>query len=653
MSDGCRLFSRIVLPINAAAAPVPAILEFLPYRLTDGTAHRDATHHPYFAGHGYAAVRVDMRGSGNSDGLLLGEYLPQEQSDAIEVIEWLARQDWCSGSVGMYGKSWGGFNGLQVAAHRPPALAAVISAYSTDDRYADDVHYMGGCVLAHEMLSWASYMLGLGALPPDPRYVGDRWRDMWLERLRRSPVFLETWLAHQRRDAFWRQGSIGEDFGALGCGVLLVGGWADGYSNGFERSLAGLSRAGVPCRGLVGPWSHAWPEVAEPGPRIGFLQECVRWWDHWLKGEATGVMDGPLLRAWLQDPIAPATRHQLRPGRWVGEQEWPSPRIRTGDWFPTAAGGLGGSPGERTVIRFLGSERSGADAGAWCPYGRPTDFPPDQRAEDGLSLSFTSDPLAEPLEILGRPRVTLELSADRPRALVAVRLCDVAPDGASLLVSRGLLNLTHRQGHEQVAAVVPEEPMSVELLLDCIGHAFPAGHRIRVSVTPCYWPFAWPSPDPVTIAITLGGETRLQLPERPPSDLDGQLPEFGPAERCAPPPGHSVARPARTLTRDARGRSELRVAIVERNRLEESDLDFGESAETCFAIVDGQPLSARIDWSAVHFLHRGSWRITVKTKTSVTATADDFIVTTELDAYEGDVRVHAGRRQVQIPRDGV
>jgi predicted acyl esterase len=653
MSDGCRLFCRIVLPVDAAMVPVPAVLEFLPYRLTDGTAQRDATHHPYFAGHGYAAVRVDMRGSGNSYGLLLDEYLPQEQSDAIEVIDWLSSQPWCSGSVGMYGKSWGGFNGLQVAAHRPPTLAAVISAYSTDDRYADDVHYIGGCVLSHEMLSWASYMLGLGALPPDPVYVGDGWRATWLERLRESPVFLETWLAHQRRDAFWRQGSICEDFGALDCGVLLVGGWADGYRNGFDRALAGLSGAGVACRGLVGPWSHAWPEVAEPGPQIGFLQECVRWWDHWLKGLDTGAMDGPLLRAWLQEPVAPATHHRLRPGRWVAEVEWPSPRIRDRTWFPGTDGALRDRPSHRAVTRFRGSELSGADAGAWCPYGRPTDFPPDQRAEDGLSLSFTSEPLAEPLEILGRPRVALELTADRPRALVAARLCDVAPDGASLLVSRGLLNLTHREGHDRVVPVVPGEPMSVELPLDCIGYAFPAGHRIRVAVSPCYWPFAWPSPDPVTMAITLGPETCLHLPERPASELDGHLPDFEPSERSAPPAGHSIATPARTVTRDASGRSELLVVADERNRLDDSDLDFGERTETRFAIVDGQPLTARIDWSAVHFLERGSWRIRVHTKTSVTATADDFIVTTELDAYEGDVRVHATRRHVEIARDGV
>ncbi|MGH3262750.1 MAG: CocE/NonD family hydrolase, partial [Trebonia sp.] len=284
LSDGCRLFARTVLPEDALTNPVPAVLEYLPYRLTDGTAVRDATHHPYFAGHGYAGVRVDIRGTGNSDGILHDEYLPQEQHDACEAIAWLGEQPWCTGAVGMYGKSWGGFNALQVAALRPRGLRAVISAYFTDDRYADDVHYMGGCVLGHEALSWASYMLGVNALPPDPEVVGERWREMWHHRLRETPFFLEEWLRHQRRDEFWRQGSICEDFGALDAAVLLVGGWADGYTNAVDRALTGLTHAGVPCRAIVGPWSHGWPEVAEPGPRIGFLQECILWLDHWLKG---------------------------------------------------------------------------------------------------------------------------------------------------------------------------------------------------------------------------------------------------------------------------------------------------------------------------------------------------------------------------------
>jgi predicted acyl esterase len=653
LADGCRLFARIVLPVDAVDRPVPAVLEFLPYRLSDGTAHRDATHHPYWAGHGYAGVRVDIRGSGNSGGLLEDEYLPQEQSDACEVIAWLAEQAWCSGSVGMYGKSWGGFNALQVASHRPPALKAVVSAYFTDDRYADDVHYMGGCVLGHEALSWGSYMLGLGALPPDPLYVGDRWRELWLSRLRQLPVFLETWLAHQRRDELWRQGSICEDFGALDCGVLLVGGWADGYTNGVDRALAGLDAAGVPCRGLVGPWSHSWPEVSDPGPRIGFLQECVRWWDHWLKGADNGAMDDPKLRAWIQDPIVPAVRQLRRPGRWVAEERWPSPRVTAAAWFPTEDGGLDTERPAGGRRRHVGDPLCGSESGAWCPYGRPTDFPPDQRGEDGRSLTFTSTPLGDPIEILGRPQLTVQLSCDRPLALVAARLCDVSPEGRSLLVSRGLLNLTHREGHDRVVELTPGESTSVTFPLDFAGHRFPPGHRIRLALSPTYWPFAWPSPETVTLEVRLGEGTFVALPERDPGADDGPAPAFGEPERAAPAPGATDVVERRTLATDL-ALGEIRSTVVndERSHLAETGLWFGERQESTHTLGLGDPAVAGLEYHAEHHLRRGEWRIRIVVNTSMTADREAFTVSTELDAYEDRVRVHALRRSVRIPRDG-
>ena len=191
MSDRTRLAARIWLPEDAEQDPVPAILEYIPYRKDDATAVRDAGIHPYFAGHGYASVRVDLRGSGDSEGILLDEYLPQEQADGVEVIRWLAAQQWCTGAVGMIGKSWGGFNGLQVAAHAPDELKAVISVCSTDDRYADDVHYIGGCVLATDMVHWSTCMAAYAGQPPDPAVVGEGWRDAWRERVERW----EPWAA--------------------------------------------------------------------------------------------------------------------------------------------------------------------------------------------------------------------------------------------------------------------------------------------------------------------------------------------------------------------------------------------------------------------------------------------------------------------------
>jgi putative CocE/NonD family hydrolase len=240
LRDGTKLAARIWLPEDAETNPVPAILEYLPYRKRDGTCDRDALTHPYFAGHGYAAVRVDIRGTGESDGILLDEYLKQEQDDCLEVLQWLAKQPWCTGACGIIGISWGGFNGLQVAARRPPELKAVISLCSTDDRYADDIHAMGGCMLI-DNVAWASAMFALQSHPPDPALVGERWRAMWLQRLENQPLLIDNWLQHQRRDAFWKHGSVCENYADITCAVYAVGGWADGYSNAVPRLLAGLA----------------------------------------------------------------------------------------------------------------------------------------------------------------------------------------------------------------------------------------------------------------------------------------------------------------------------------------------------------------------------------------------------------------------------
>ena len=365
LRDGCRLAARIWLPEDAEGDPVPAILEYIPYHKRSFTRGRDEPMHAYFAGHGYAAVRVDMRGSGESDGLLHDEYLQQEQDDALDVIAWLARQPWCTGKVGMMGKSWGGFNALQVAARRPPALGAIITVCSTDDRYADDIHYMGGCLL-NDNLWWGSVMLALQGRPPDPAIVGDGWRRTWLERLETMPFFPALWLEHQRRDAYWRHGSVCEDFSAIAVPVYAVGGWADGYSNAVARLLAGLS---VPRKGLIGPWAHLYPHDGVPAPAIGFLQEALRWWDHWLKGRSTGIMDEPMLRVWMEDSLPPAATIPKRPGRWVTEDGWPSARSKPLS-LALNPGRLDATPASETALTIGSPQTVGAAAGRRPPGAR-------------------------------------------------------------------------------------------------------------------------------------------------------------------------------------------------------------------------------------------------------------------------------------------
>lgn len=454
MPDGKKLAARIWMPVNAADKPVPGILEYIPYRKNDFTAVRDSGLHPWLAERGYACVRVDIRGSGDSDGILRDEYLEQELEDGENVIVWIADQPWCDGNIGMIGISWGGFNGLQIAARSVPNLKALITVSSTDDRYADDVHYMGGCLLS-DNLSWASTMFAYNSCPPDPEVVGHKWREMWIDRLENSGLWLHTWLSHQTRDNYWRHGSICEDFSAIKCPVFSVSGWADGYSNAVFRLLESLD---VPRKGLIGSWGHRYPHIGEPGPAIGFLQKALMWWDRWLKGKENSIMQNHMLRAWMQDSIDPEFNDEGRPGRWVAECSWPSLGIKDKIFCL--------NPGRLDTLDVKVSEKGlviqsplsvGLFAGKWCSYSASTDLPTDQREEDGGALIFDSSPLEASLEILGSPVAEIELSSNRPQAMIAVRLSDIAPSGKVTRVTYGLLNLCHRDGHVKTKLLTPEQ----------------------------------------------------------------------------------------------------------------------------------------------------------------------------------------------------
>ncbi|WP_119462481.1 CocE/NonD family hydrolase [Rhodospirillaceae bacterium SYSU D60014] len=649
MSDGCRLAARIWLPEDAEQDPVPAILEYLPYRKRDGTVERDQLTQPYFAGHGYAGVRVDMRGSGESDGILEDEYLKLEQDDCLEVLRWIAAQPWCSGAVGMIGISWGGFNGLQVAARRPPELKAVVTLCSTDDRYADDVHYMGGCLL-NDNLAWASTMFAIQSQPPDPALVGERWREMWMQRLEEEPLLVENWLRHQRRDEFWKHGSVCENFADIQCPVYAVGGWADGYSNAIPRLLEGLN---VPRKGLIGPWVHKYPHFAKPGPAIGFLQECLRWWDQWLKGEDTGIMDEPMYRVWMQTETAPQPSYKTRPGRWVAEPSWPSAAIEPRR-FALNADGLAADAAAEAPLLLRSPQTIGHGAGAWCAYGTGSDQPTDQRADDGKSLLFDSAPLDERLEILGAPVVTLDLAADRPNAFVAVRLNDVAPDGASTRISYGLLNLTHRDSHEQPTQLEPGKRIRVTIKLNDIAHSFAPGHRIRVALSSSYWPIAWPSPEPVTLTL-FAGASSLDLPTRSPREDDATLPSF-PEPEGASPVAQTVLSPGRTervVERDiATGEMLYRnVDHSGRYRLDAIGLELENSQVESYRIGEHDPNSAVVDIAWSILLCRGDWQIRTETRTVMRSTATDFLIDATLDAYEGETRVLSRNWNRRVPRD--
>ena len=654
LPDGQRLAARLWLPVDADNTPVPALIEYIPYRKRDITRERDQINHPYLAGHGYACLRVDLRGSGDSDGILRDQYLDQEQDDGVEAIAWAAAQPWCDGNVGMFGISWGGFNALQIAARQPPALKAIMAACATDDLYADNMHYMGGCLLA-DNLSESTTMFGHTSCPPDPVIVGDDWRDMWLRRLAESGMWLDIWLRHQKRDPFWKRASVCEDYASIRCPVLAVSGWNDGYTNAVFRLLEHLE---VPRQGLVGPWGHKYPHLGEPGPAIGFLQEMVRWFDHWLKGKDNGVDEDPALRAWMQDSVPPSTHYDFRPGRWVSEDQWPSPNIEQREFRMVRHRLLmpdeSLSDLEPTVDRMQSPLTLGLFAGKWCSYAAAPDLPHDQREEDGGALLYTSRPLSEPLRILGAPEVELTVSVDRPVAQVCVRLEDILPDGSATRVAYGLLNLTHRDSDETPETLEVGKRYTVRVPMNYIAQSFPAGHRIRLAISSSYWPLAWPPPEPVELAVS-PVESSLFLPCRPDKRDDGRSCKFGPPEGAMPmektliEPQHQNWLVHRDLAADT---SELEV-IKDDGRWRIDDLDLTISAETneWYRSQNGDFSSVSGETSTLKEFSRGDWQVTVRTSTYLTSTSTHFLLRAELDAWEGHTRVFSDSWNRRIRRD--
>jgi putative CocE/NonD family hydrolase len=650
MSDGRRLAARMWLPKDAESDPVPAILESIPYRRRDGTILGDAPTHPWWAGHGYAAIRLDIAGSGDSDGLLLDEYLESEQDDICEAIAWIAGQSWCSGSVGMIGISWGGFAALQVAARRPPALKAIMPCCATDDRYRDDVHYMGGCLL-NDNISWGSGIFAGLTRWPDPTVKGEEWYSNWLERLNNTECPLIDWTRHQRRDAFWKHGSVCEDYAAIEAAVYCVGGWTDGYSNALLRLMEHLPG---PKRALIGPWTHVYPHFGTPGEPMGFLQESLRWWDRWLKDIPNGIDEEPALQLWMQEELHAHPMEFRVGGHWLREAAWPPPAENRTLWF--GDGTLAETSGGTAVLDHTTPLLCGLAGGEWCPRdggGIGPEYQADQHADDMMSLCFDSEPLEQDLAILGTPMATLRLAVDRPQAMVAVRLNEVTPDGHASRITFGLLNLSHRHSSETPEPMTPGTVTDVTVRLNDVGYRFKKGNRIRIAVSNSYWPMVWPAPEIVAMKLHTEGSS-LVLPvlqedgSREPAHFDA--PEFAPdhpAKKVEP----SLTR--RTLTTDiATGATVMHhIEDTGKTHIQDIDIVVRKRSEETFTIANQDPTSARTDMLRIVSAERGDWKPRTETRLTFSCDKENFRITATLEAFEGETRILERAWDEIIPRD--
>jgi hypothetical protein len=657
--DGTELSANIWRP---TATDVPAIVELIPYGKDNWRRNADVGRGEWFAARGFAFVRVDVRGTGSSAGVAMDEYTEAETRDGYDAVEWLAAQPWCTGAVGMWGISYGAFTAIQVAKLRPPHLLAIAPFQGTDDRYMTDVHYIGGCVTASELSQYAVSQVAMNAMPPDVGLRGVGWLDEWRTRLAQTPPWLIAWLRHQTDGPYWRPGSLAPDYGAIEAAILNVGGWCDAYVDAAFRMQANCT---APSRTLVGNWVHGWPHDSNPGPNLDELHEVVRFFDRWLKGERNGIDDQPAVVWFERDYFPPEPFPETWPGRWRAASAFPHPAVEVREWrldggaLPQVGRLVGGEADRLTdgVDTFVHRPTIGTRAAlSWGAGGLPNGLARDLRPDESLGPTYTSDPLDEPISILGEPFVLLHVAVSAPVATAVVRLADVAPDGTSSQVSAGILNLTHRESDEHPAPLVSGRVEAIRIPMRHAGYRFEPGHRIRVSVASSAWPVIWPSPYPATFELHRGRATpsRLVLPVIPPAGGWGDLPV--PPFKATPPEVRAVG---------GEGTSDVPAWLIEEDVIAgtvtvtihdggEDVLEDGRrlyAAETLrLTASDRDPASARLDADVVYRWHELDHDIEIRARSRQTSDVGAFDLSVELEVDLDDEPLFERSWRERIPR---
>lgn len=538
-ADGTRLAARLFLPDER---PAPVVLEALPYRMDDLTASYAGEYERICLEGGFAVCRLDLRGTGSSEGIAIDEYHAQEQADICDAIRWLAEQEWSTGRVGMYGTSWGGFNSIQAAMEQPAALHAIVPIYASDDRYTDDVHYMGGVLKALDLVDWELYMAASNVLPPVPAVYGDGWREEWLRRIEGTEPWLLRWLEEQVDGPYWRHGSLRPRYDRIACPTMIVAGWADGYTNIALRAYEAMT---CPRRVLIGPWSHMSTATSIPGPHIDLVPEVIRWFARWLRDERNGIDDEPPIAVFARRSTRPAPDLSEMCGEWRSEPTWPPERLHATVLRPADEG---------TDVIDVQSD-VGTTAWISCAGKPPWVLPDDQREDDARSLVYEWEPLVTQLEVMGHPRLRMSVRSRHPVAYLSAKLCDVFPDGTSALVTRGILNLTHREGHDHPKPLGKGTRTPIDLELEATSWIFEPGHRVRLSLAGSDWPNVWPPPHngpleverssvELTLAVLDGPEVAPSpfLPPAPPKPPEPEEQEDGELPPEQPPVVRRVER---------------------------------------------------------------------------------------------------------------
>ncbi len=657
MRDGVRLAADLYMPDPDSArrngwARTPVVMEYIPYR-KDEVNLAGAAHYLYLPRHGYTVARVDIRGTGASEGVNVDEYTLEEQVDGYDAIEWLAQQPWCDGHVNMLGISYGGFTALQVASHNPPHLTSIIPVDFTDDRYTDDCHYRGGLLRMYYDLGWyGTRMIAWGAMPPDPEWSSN-WAEVWeqhLAALRNEPYLLK-WLQHQTDGEYWRPGSVRDFPERIHCPAFLIGGWRDGYPNPplrlyqalVETFRRNVSTGKPPYKVLIGPWNHAWPSHGLPGPRIDFLREVVRWLDYWCKDVQNGVMDEPPVVVYMQHSQAPVVDRLETVGQWRAEINWPPPGAQAQTLYLEEGQRLDRAPGEAGEDSFEYNPTVGVAGGLWSG-GVQFGLPGDQRPDEALSLVYTTPPLESDVPILGWPRVLLCLSSSASVVGFAVSLSDVAPDGKSHLVAKGMLNATRRTSLRDPEPLTPGKIVELEIEIDCTAWVFAQGHRIRLSIAGADWPNVWPTPELAINHVYRGKArpSRLILPVVP-AGGSAKPPAFAPSTASVTRHSEAVHPPTWTVSYDVlTGRATSEVRVYQNFRVNSMTTIAREFAAVCQVDARDPAHASARGWHVCR-VERPNSITQGRADTVIESTATHFHVTIDLEVRVNEA-VHIQKR---------
>jgi len=611
----------------------PAIVEYMPYRKDDLTLPLNDTHY-FFARRGYVGVRLDVRGTGSSEGYSIYEYSPEEQRDSYDAIQWLGEQEWCNGNVGIWGTSYGGQTAMTAAFLAPSHLKAAIPLYFSDDRYLADCHYIGGSLRVP--VDWGFYgiwMVAMNAAPPYPELVGEKWAEMWKERLEKSEPWLLSWIEHQVHSPFWKSGSVKGKYDQVKCPIFIIAGWRDGYPGAAIRIFQNLK---TPKKILIGPWMHNRPDTGIPGPRIHYLHEMQKWWDYWLKGIDNGVMEEPPVCLYVQKYDYPEAYRDTTSGYWRYEKKWPIERAEETAFYFHQGGLLSKEPseaenGEKDSYRYIPT--IGTSIGHFSAAG-PRVLYLDQRIDEAFSLNYTSPPLTEDVEVTGFPKAILFVSSTADIAAFVVKLNDVAEDGTSAFVSKGYLNATRRNSFTSPEPLKPGEVYELTIPMEATSWIFEKKHRIRVSIQSGDWPNVWPTPRKAVNSIYRNKiqQSRVILPTIPPSSDELPKPEFLP-----PPPPIKIAEvqgdaPEYYLLRDYYNKTVSIIAKSSRTlkvpEINSYVVDKGEMKATA---SDTHPERASVKATRHLTISQGSTCFEIVSSDLLRSTADDYHVIINLN----------------------